>query len=82
VALLQDRVLVGEGKPQIYGTQLRWSATPGPPVLDSIADEACVDVRRAAVGLDPLAVYLKMLGVSYDGPPGVCRGGGTHHDTA
>ena len=73
VALLQDRVLVGEGKPQLYGSQARYPVHPGPPVLDSIADEACVDVRRASVGLGPLAEYLQTLGVTYVGPPGVCR---------
>jgi len=71
-ALLQDRVLVGEGQPQIYGTQTRWSATPGPPVLEPISNEACVDVRRQSVGLEPLEDYLKSLGVRYFGPSGRC----------
>ena len=72
-ALLEDRVLVGEGRPQRYGTQTRYADRPGAPVLDSIADEPCVDVRRASVGLGPLAVYLQSLGVEYAGPPGECR---------
>ena len=71
-ALLQDRVLVGERKAQLYGTQTHWSATPGPPVLEPISDEACVDVRRRSVGLEPLADYLRSLGIQYFGPPGVC----------
>jgi hypothetical protein len=71
-ALLQDRVLVGERKPQLYGSQTRYSARPGPPILEPIFAEACVDVRRRAVGLGPLADYLKSLGVEYSGPPGVC----------
>lgn len=56
-ALLKDRVLVGEGKPQIYGTQATFGGkelTPSP-----IEDEANVDKRRAEVGLPPLAEYLK-----------------------
>jgi len=73
VALLRDRVLVGEGNAQIYGTQAQSSDKPGPPVLDAIADEACVDARRKSVGLEPLAVYLKSLGIEYKGPPGVCK---------
>ncbi len=72
-ALLEDRVLVGEGRPQLYGTQARYADHPGAPILDSIADEPCVDVRRASVGLGPLAVYLEALGVKYAGPPGLCR---------
>ncbi len=71
-AYLEDRVLVGEGKPQIYGTQTRFSDTPGPPILDPIANEACVDVRRRKVGMGPLADNLKLLGIRYAGPPGVC----------
>ena len=75
-ALLEDRVLVGEGKAQLYGTQTRWSQTPGPPILDSIANEPCVDARRKTVGLGPLADYLSTLGVSYAVPPGVCTKAG------
>jgi Family of unknown function (DUF6624) len=71
-ALLQDRVLVGEGKPQLYGTQTHFPATPGPPVLEPISNEACVDVRRQSVGLEPLRDYLRGLGVPYFGSPGRC----------
>ncbi len=71
-AYLEDRVLVGEGKPQLYGTQTRFSDQPGPPILDPIAGEACVDVRRRKVGMGPLADNLKLLGMRYAGPPGKC----------
>lgn len=62
-ALLVDRVLVGEGKPQIYGTQAKhFSQWKGhEPVLEPIEDEANVDKRRAEVGLFPLAQYLEIL---------------------
>ena len=46
-AYLTDRILVGEHKPQVYGTQ---GNVP-------IEDVAHVDQRRASVGLGPLAVY-------------------------
>lgn len=62
-ALLVDRVLVGEGKPQVYGTQAKrfeeWKGEE--PVLEPIDDEANVDKRRAEVGLFPLAEYIKLL---------------------
>ena len=62
-ALLLDRVLVGEGKPQVYGTQARpigeWKNKE--PVLQPIEDEANVDKRRAELGLMPLADYRKFL---------------------
>jgi len=62
-ALLLDRVLVKEGKPQVYGTQAKsfdkWKGNE--PVLEPIEDEANVDRRRAEVGLGSLAEYLAML---------------------
>lgn len=62
-ALLFDRVLVENGQPQVYGTQARrfteWNGHE--PVLYPIKDEANVDKRRAEVGLEPLAEYLKFL---------------------
>ena len=72
-ALLQDRVLARSKKPQIYGSQLSLSATTGVRSVDSIADEACVDVRRKSVGLGPLADYVKLYGVVYK-RVGVCAG--------
>ena len=66
-ALLLDRVLVKQGKPQVYGTQTRpldeWK--DGEPALAPIEDEAHVDERRAEVGLPPLAEYLKLLKETY-----------------
>jgi hypothetical protein len=66
-ALLLDRVLVGEGKPQVYGTQAKpidlWKGHE--PVLQPIEDERNVDKRRAEVGLAPLADYLKFLKEMY-----------------
>ena len=58
-ALLQDRVLVGEDKPQIYGTQLYWDATTGRWELFPIEDEENVNSRRQEVGMTPLAEYVK-----------------------
>lgn len=59
LAYLEDRVATNRGEPQMYGTQIGCvdgEAVPGP-----IADEAGVDERRAAVGLQPLADYLAEL---------------------
>jgi hypothetical protein len=62
LAMLEDRVRVADGKPQLYGTQL----TAGKPLrFAPIEDEAHVDERRAGVGLPPLAEYAKMFGLSY-----------------
>jgi len=62
-ALLVDKVRVGEGKPQVYGTQAKrveeWNGQE--PTLQPIEDEADVDKRRAEVGLPPLAEYREFL---------------------
>ena len=60
LAYLIDRVLVAEGKPQLYGTQVSIEdgiVTPRTP----IADEANVDARRAAAGLGLLEEYYEEL---------------------
>ena len=51
-ALLTDKVLTGQGKPQRYGTQFGDELKPEP-----IADEAHVDERRHALGMISLANY-------------------------
>ncbi|NEK60295.1 hypothetical protein GCU56_20775 [Geodermatophilus sabuli] len=57
LAYLEDRVAVGAGQPQLYGTQVG-CGPDGPVPATPIADQAAVDERRAAAGLDPLADYL------------------------
>ncbi len=61
LALLEDRVRVADGKPQLYGTQ----AGGEPLRFDPIEDEAHVDERRKRVGLPPMAEYAKMFGIAY-----------------
>jgi hypothetical protein len=58
LAYLTDRVRVGEGQKQVYGTQLR--TVDGKQIPAPIEDEANVDRRRKEVGLSPLAEYLQM----------------------
>lgn len=67
LALLTDRVLMLEGKPQIYGTQIK-PFKDGKVEVWTIADEANVDKRRAEVGLGPLAEYLERLRQRYSKP--------------
>jgi len=59
VALLTDRVLIAEGKPQRYGTQFR--TVGGESVPFPIEDPENVDARRKAVGLEPLAEYARQM---------------------
>jgi hypothetical protein len=57
IAYLTDRILVHEGKMQMYGTQVQGQGGDIKPL--PIADEANVDKRRADVGMEPLAEYLR-----------------------
>ena len=67
LATLEDRVRMRRGEKQIYGTQLKGSAD-GRLELWPIEDEARVDARRAAVGLPPLADYLRLFGLQWSPP--------------
>ncbi len=60
LAYLTDRVRMGEGQPQIYGTQF-WTDESGQFGPQPIEDEALVNERRASVGLGSLADYKKMM---------------------
>ncbi len=68
MAILEDRIRTRDGKKQIYGTQVRLNRISQVMELYPIEDEENVDPRRAAVGLMPLAQYLKELGVNYVPP--------------
>ena len=66
VALLEDRTLTHDGKPQIYGSQFR--IVDGELVPYPIQDLARLDERRASAGLVPMAEYVRMLRQTYGGP--------------
>jgi hypothetical protein len=63
VALLTDRVLMAQGKPQRFGTQTR--AVNGKHVAYASEDEKNLIARRDAMGLMPLGDYLCMLDALY-----------------
>ena len=54
--LLEDRILVRQGLPQIYGTQFRGDGEPYP-----IADMESLDIRRRAAGLVPFEAYRRKI---------------------
>lgn len=64
LAYLQDRILMYQNKPQIYGTQAKTNPKTGKMELVPIADPEHVDERRAKLGLSPLSAYKKRLGVT------------------
>jgi hypothetical protein len=58
-AYLTDRVLVADGKKQLYGTQFH--EVKGKMEPQPIEDEANVDKRRKEMGLSSLAEYRKII---------------------
>lgn len=56
LAYLTDRIRVGDGQQQLFGTQLHGRLKPLP-----IEDEAHVDERRAKVGLPPVSDYVEQI---------------------
>lgn len=57
LAYLTDRILVAEGKPQIYGTQIAIDENGVIAPRTPIEDEENVDARRKAMGLGTLDEY-------------------------
>ena len=56
-AKMRDRLLIEEGKKQLYGTQIKFESLVREP--HPINDPEYVDKRRAEIGLGPLSPYLK-----------------------
>ncbi|HVU58852.1 MAG TPA: DUF6624 domain-containing protein [Puia sp.] len=67
LAMLEDRVLCEQGKPQLYGSQVKALKT-GKYVFFPIQDERNVNKRRAEVGLEPLEAYARYFGIDYHLP--------------
>ncbi|MBB1275102.1 DUF6624 domain-containing protein [Pseudoalteromonas sp. SR43-3] len=63
VALLTDRVLIAQGKKQIYGTQA--DVSEGKVVFSPIEDETNVDIRREEMNMPSLDFYLKIIEKMY-----------------
>jgi hypothetical protein len=64
LAMLTDRVLLAQGKPQRYGSQFE-SLADGSMVLRPTEDVQGLDARRAAVGLPSMEEYRKALSEAY-----------------
>jgi hypothetical protein len=68
LALLEDRVLIKRGSKQIYGSQIQCDSAGKNCWILPIEDEINVDKRRADVGLQPLAEYVKTWNIEYKKP--------------
>lgn len=68
LALLEDRVALGQGKKQMYGSQIHRNNQTGKYFVAPIEDESNVNKRRASVGLEPLEEYVKHWSIDYKLP--------------
>ncbi len=66
LALLEDRILEGNGQPQIYGSQIVTDSKTGKTKVHEIKDPEFVNKRRRSVGLGPIENYLKNMGVEME----------------
>lgn len=68
LAMLEDRILMRNNKPQTYGSQIITNPTTGEQEVYEIADPEYVDQRRREVGLPPISTYLSRWNISWDVP--------------
>lgn len=66
LALLEDRVALGQGKKQIYGSQYWFDKFTGKDYMFPLEDPENVDKRRAEVGLLPLSDYLRNMEIIWN----------------
>lgn len=66
LALLEDRVALGQGKRQIYGSQIGRDPDTQLYYVSPLEDPDNVDKRRAEVGLQPLASYASRWQIIWD----------------
>ncbi|MEM6698152.1 MAG: DUF6624 domain-containing protein [Bacteroidota bacterium] len=59
LALLEDRILMRNGKPQTYGSQITRDKETDKQIVYEIRDPEYVNQRRAEVGLGPIEEYVK-----------------------
>jgi len=65
LALLIDRVNLAEGKPQIYGSQVKCDYE-GKCYIPNLKDPAYVNQRREEVGLGPIEAYAASWGIEWE----------------
>jgi hypothetical protein len=59
-ALMKDRMLMDEGKPQIYGSQIENGK------LYKLENPETVNERRKEMGLEPIEDYLKYFNIQFN----------------
>lgn len=67
IALMQDRMLMDDGQPQLYGSQVSMT-DDGAYELYDLRDPETVDSRRAIMGMPPLKEYLMHFDLEFNVP--------------
>ena len=68
ILMMEDRILMMEGKPQIYGTQVFLNRKTGEHELHKTIEPAYLDYRRAKEGMEPINDYLAHWGARFNVP--------------
>lgn len=63
LALLEDRILMRNGKPQKYGSQISLDSETGEAKVYEVESPEYVNQRRKEVGLGPIEEYVKKWGI-------------------
>jgi hypothetical protein len=66
ILTMEDRILMSEGKPQIYGTQVHKIESNGQFELVETIDPEYLNQRRLKVGFEPIEVYLSNFGIKFN----------------
>lgn len=66
LALLEDRILMRNGRPQVYGSQIRTNPETGEHYLYLVDDPRGVNERRASVGLGAIEEYIARWDIVWD----------------
>lgn len=66
LALLEDRIALRNGQPQIYGSQIGSNRETGKNYVLPMIDPDRLDERRASVGLPSMQEYLFMFSMEWD----------------
>ena len=66
LALLEDRVALGQGRKQLYGSQIGQDEKSGKMYVLPLEDPDNVDKRRQSVGLPPMAEYVHYFGINWN----------------
>lgn len=66
ILMMEDRILMDEGKPQVYGTQVRQIDSTGKFELYDTIDPEYINQRRSSVGFEPIEQYLLYWGIKFN----------------